>query len=142
MFIYLLPIVVVVVSNLLYHISQKSTPANLNPFLALLVTYTTATVITGVLYFTVKPARGMSSSLKDVKWTSFMLGIAIVGLEIGYLLAYRAGWNINICSLVTNTTVALLLIPVGFILYGERIEPVKVVGVILSITGLVILYFK
>ncbi len=142
MFIYLFSIVIIVISNLVYHISQKSTPEKLNPFLTLFITYIVATIITGLLLIFVKPDKGFSNSLKDVKWTAFALGVAIVGLEVGYLIAYRSGWNISLCSLVSNTTVALLLIPIGFLFYGEHIPPLKMIGIILSITGLVFIYLK
>ncbi|HNX92203.1 MAG TPA: hypothetical protein PKI17_01660, partial [Syntrophomonas sp.] len=42
MFNYIFPIVLIVFSNVVYNIAQKSTPQNANPYAALLVTYLTA----------------------------------------------------------------------------------------------------
>lgn len=44
MFMYVFPIVLIVVSNIVYNVCQKSTPQNVNPFSALLITYLTAAV--------------------------------------------------------------------------------------------------
>lgn len=139
MFIYIFSIVMIVASNILYNICQKSTPKGANPFSALLVTYLAAAVLTIVASFFYKTDKGFIESFKDLNWTSVVLGIAIVGLEFGYLLAYRAGWNISIGSLVANIILALLLIPVGIIFYKEGFEPHKIVGVGLCIVGLIVI---
>ena len=49
MFMYIFSIFLIVASNILYNISQKSTPEKANPFVALLVTYATAIVITSAV---------------------------------------------------------------------------------------------
>lgn len=139
MFIYIFSIVLIVASNILYNICQKSTPKGANPFSALLVTYGTACVLTIIASIFYKSDRSFIESFKDLNWTSVILGIAIVGLELGYLLAYRAGWNISIGSLVANIFLALLLIPIGILFYKEGFEPHKIVGVGLCIAGLIVI---
>src|ERR1700738_5082070 len=100
MFLYIFSIVLIVVSNVFYNICQKSTPQKANPFSALFITYLTAIILTGIALFLSKPEKGFINSFKDLNWTSVVLGFSIVGLEVGYLLAYRAGWNISVGSLV------------------------------------------
>ena len=142
MILYYASIFIIVFSNVLYHISQKSTPKGINPFFTLLITYITATLITGLALILYHPDKSETISLRDLKWTSFALGFAVVGLEVGYLLAYRSGWNISIGSLVSNTTVALLLIPVGVLMYGESIAPIKLIGIIFCMIGLLLIYLR
>jgi drug/metabolite transporter (DMT)-like permease len=126
----------------MYNISQKSTPEKANPFVALLVTYTTAIVITaGVLIFN-RPEKGLIESFKELNWTSLLLGLAIIGLEFGYLMAYRAGWNISVGSLVANIILALMLIPIGIIFYKERFELTKILGSVFCIVGLILINKK
>ena len=98
MILYYTSIFIIVFSNVLYHISQKSTSKGINPFFTLLITYITATLITGLALILYHPDKSETISLRDLKWTSFALGFAVVGLEVGYLLAYRSGWNISICK--------------------------------------------
>lgn len=139
MFIYVFSIVLVVLSNVVYNVAQKSTPKGANPFTALLVTYITAAVLTVILSLFYKTEENFFNSFTKLNWTSIALGVAIVGLEFGYLLAYRAGWNISIGSLVANIALAIILIPVGVIAYKEGFELHKIVGVVLCLAGLVVI---
>ena len=57
-------------------------------------------------------------------------------LEVGYILTYRAGWKINTASLVTNIALAILLLFIGFLFYGEPITGRKLLGVVICCIGL------
>ena len=139
MFKYVFPIVLIVASNVMYNICQKSTQGKVNPFSALLITYLTAAVITVIAFYFYETKEGLLESFKGINWTSIVLGISIVGLELGYLLAYRAGWNIIVGSLVDNIFLALALIPIGIIFYHEGFGMNKVLGALLCIVGLILI---
>jgi drug/metabolite transporter (DMT)-like permease len=139
MFYYVFPIVLIVASNILYNICQKSTPQSANPFAALLITYLTAAILTVILFQFYKTDKGFGQSFNNLNWTSITLGIAIVGLEVGYLLAYRAGWNISVGSLVANIFLALMLIPIGILFYHEGFDLNKIAGVAFCVVGLVLI---
>lgn len=136
---YALSIGIIVVSNIVYNICQKSTPGTANPFVSLLVTYSTAMALTAGLLLFDRPERGLGYSLRQLNWSSIVLGLAIVGLEFGYLVAYRVGWNISVASLVANIILALALIVVGVVGYGEKFEPKKAIGALACLVGLVLL---
>ncbi len=142
MFMYIFSIVLIVASNVMYNICQKSTPERANPFVALVVTYLTAIVLTGITLVFYRPEKGLIESVKDINWTSIALGVSIIGLEFGYLMAYRAGWNISVGSLVANIILALMLIPIGIIFYRERFELTKVIGSVFCIVGLILINKK
>ncbi|MHB1394805.1 MAG: EamA family transporter [Clostridia bacterium] len=140
MYMKFIPIALVVLSSVCYHVSQKSTPSGLNPIVALIVTYVTASVVSILSYFVFVPKSdlvGLLEAIKNANWASLLLGFAVVGLELGFLLAYRAGWNISIAGLLSNTLVALMLIPVGLLLFKETISLTSVIGVVICITGLI-----
>lgn len=136
---YVMSIVIIVISNVLYNICQKSTPESVNPFSSLLVTYLTASVITVITLLFFYADKNIAQSFKQINWTSFGLGISIVGLEFGYLMAYRAGWNISEGSLIANILLALMLIPVGMLFYKEGFALNKIIGVLFCIVGLILL---
>jgi len=142
MFMYVFPIILIVGSNIVYNISQKSTPGKANPFLTLLITYLVAAIITGIALFFHESDRGILRSFKELNWTSVLLGFSIVGLEFGYLMAYRAGWNISVGSLVANIALAIALIPLGVLLYNESFELHKFIGAALCICGLILINIK
>jgi len=63
-------------------------------------------------------------------------------LELGFLLAYRAGWKISLGPLVSNVAVAILLIPVGLLLFREKISLVNLIGIGVCLLGLVLVNHK
>lgn len=133
MFMYVFSIVLIVASNILYNICQKSTPERANPFAALFVTYLIAGILTVVAFFVNKTDKALFQSFRELNWTSIALGVAIVGLEFGYIMAYRAGWNLSVGSLVANIILAVALIPIGILFYKEGFGLNKVLGSILCI---------
>jgi uncharacterized membrane protein len=139
---YVLSIVIIVTSNILYNICQKSTPEEANPFSSLLVTYLTASIITVITLLVFYADKSLAQSVKELNWTSIVLGISIVGLEFGYLMAYRSGWNISEGSLVANIILALMLIPVGMLFYKEGFALRQTLGVLLCVIGLLLLNKK
>src|SRR3970040_2700478 len=97
-------IALTILSNVLYHLLQKSIPANVNPMLSLAVTYLVAATAT-LLLIPFFPLQGnLGAELRKINWASFGLGAVILGLELGFLMAYRTGWNISTASLVAKPT--------------------------------------
>jgi len=137
-----LSIALATLSSLLYHIFQKLTPTNVNFALTFTVTYTTAAVICGVLYLFFRGDDGLLVSLRRLNWASFAVALTIVGLEIGFLLVYRAGWNISVAALLANTVVSILLIPIGLMFFQEKLTLVNVIGMVVCLAGLVMINLK
>ncbi len=136
------PIVLAIITSMLYHLFQKLTPAGANPILALIITYLTATLACLILLPVFPLSANIRESLKGVNWVSVALGVTIVGLELGYLLAYRAGWNISIAGIFSNATVALLLIPIGIALFKEKLSAFNLAGILFCTLGLVLVNWK
>lgn len=128
-----------ILANVLYHLAQKMTPSNVPPMLAMAVTYGVALLICIGALLVKPPASGLAVAFKQLNWASFGLGLAIIGLELGYLLAYRAGWNISLAAIVSNASVTLLLVPVGLVLFKEKVTPTNLIGVVVCIIGLVLI---
>lgn len=142
MFRYVFPIVIIVFSNILYNICQKATPEKANPFSALIVTYLTAALLSFIVLCFYRGDKELFQYFKGLSWTSIALGFSILGLEFGYLMAYRAGWSISIAPLVANSFLALMLIPIGIIIFKEGFTLNKTIGVIFCIAGLIIMNRK
>jgi drug/metabolite transporter (DMT)-like permease len=139
MWFYYSAILLVVVSNVLYHIAQKSTPTGVSPLASLLVTYLTAATVCLVLFPFFPERQSLLPSLKKVNWASVALGVSIVGLEMGFLLAYRAGWNISLAQVFATILVSILLIPIGVIFFHESITLVNALGIVLCFGGVLLI---
>lgn len=84
-------------------------------------------------------SRDILTELKKANWTSFVLGIVRVGLEVGFIYAYKAGWKVSAAQIVTSSILGVILIIVG---YKEAITWNKIVGVIVCLAGLGLINLK
>jgi drug/metabolite transporter (DMT)-like permease len=130
-----------ILASTLYHIFQKSTPAEVNPALSLLVTYATAAIATlGLFIF--YPPQNLADDFSKLNWASYALGLSIVGLELGILLAYRFGWQISLLGVVVHIAAALILLPIGLLLFREKLTPLNLIGIGLCILGLILVNWR
>lgn len=133
------PILVVVASNTVYNIATKSTPKAVNGFASLAVTYAVATLCSVFMFFLTSEQRNLVAELGKTNWTAWILGLAIVGLEFGYICIYRAGWKISVGSLVTNISLACILLLVGILLYKEMLTLRQIIGMAVCLLGLILI---
>lgn len=142
MFLFYFSITLAIASSALYHFSAKSTPANVNFSISLVVTYLVALgiVLLSILFFPTK--NGLAAELKQLNWASFLLAIAIVGIEFGFLLVYRSGWNLGIAAVLVNVVASLILVPVAIFVFKDKLNWVNIVGILVCLAGLVMLNWK
>ena len=133
------PVLVVVGANTIYNISTKSTPANVNAFASLAMTYVMAALSSVVLFFLTSDSKNLLAELAKTNWTAYALGIAIIGLEFGYICIYRAGWKIGVASLVANISLACVLLVVGYFFYKEVITLKQLIGMGVCALGLMLI---
>jgi len=140
-----LPILVIVFSNTFYNVCAKSTPANLNTFASLTVTYGIAMLFSLVLFLVTGPSgvagggRNLLTELSKTNWTTWVLGLAVVGLEGGFLFAYRAGWKISSAQIVASISLTCVLLVVGFLFYHESITARQLIGTVVCFAGLLLI---
>ena len=130
------PIALVVLSNTVYQICAKSLPEDVHPLASLSITYLVAAIATVALYHVIVRGGSIMREYQHVNWSSFALGIVIVGLEVGMLYAYRVGWPVSTAIVVQSGFLAICLLLVGALLYHEPLTATKVVGAALSLVGL------
>ena len=139
---YIWPIALVVLSNTVYQVCAKSMPKDLNPLASLTVTYLLAAAACAALYFILNPRGNLLKEYGRLNWVPFAFGIVIVGLEVGWIYAYKAGWEVSTASVVQGAALAVALIFVGFLLYHEALTWNKLVGVVICLVGLAFINMK
>ena len=82
---------------------MKSMPNDVNPFGALMITYLVAAIISAIIFVYMVGPSDVGVEISKINWTSVILALAIVGLEVGYVFVYRAGWAVSTASVVANT---------------------------------------
>ena len=129
-------LVLAVVSTFGYHLVIKLTPATVNPLVSLAVTYATVTVLFAAAAVLAPDGAPLRESLRQVNWTALALAGTIVGLDLGFLLLYRSGFDLSLGQLVTQSAAALMLIVAGVALFRERLSLSALAGIGLCMAGL------
>ena len=142
MFAYIWPIGLVVLSNVVYQICAKSVPEGINPFASLTVTYLVGAAASAVLFFVLGSGGNLLKEYGKLNWAPVVLGLVIVGLEAGWIYAYKAGWQVSTGFIVQSSFLAAVLLLVGYFLYREALTWNKLVGVAICLIGLVFINYK
>lgn len=139
---YYIPILLTIIANVFYHITQRYTSEKVNPYFSLSITYIIAFVVSGIMYVATKKNVVILEEVKAINIATPLLEICIVFLELGFLLAYRAGWNVGTASIISTVIVTILLVPMGMVVFHESITLRNIVGIVLCIMGIVLLNSK
>ena len=142
MFSYIWPIALVVLSNTLYQVCAKGVPGDMNPFASLIITYLVAAAATAGLYYALNRDGNLLVEFKKLNWAPFVLGIVIIGLEAGWIYAYKAGWPVSTGQIVHAAALAVILIFLGYFAYKEQITWNKIAGIIICLAGLGLINMK
>ncbi len=133
---YIWPIVLVVVSNVVYQICAKSVPKDMDAMASLTITYAVGTVCSAVMYFVMNRGGNLIAEYSKLNIAPFLLGISVVGLEVGFIYAYKIGWQVSTASIVQSAFLAVVLMFAGALLYHETITVNKAVGIAVCLAGL------
>ena len=86
----------------------KVTPPAASPFLSLAVSCAAGAVVFLVLYTVMPGGTSVRASLQALNWTAPALAAAVVLLDLGFLLLYRASFDISLGQLITQSAGALI----------------------------------
>jgi uncharacterized membrane protein len=135
--------ILVVLGMMIYQFSQKTTDHNANPFVVVAMAYAIGILACVGGYFVIPKQDAASLPMvKTAVWSALGIGLGAAAIEIGFMLAYRAGWNVNILPLSVTVCVAVLLVPVGLLAFRESLSIEKVLGILLCIGGLALITIK
>ena len=95
--------------------------------------------MSALMFFVTSESKNIMAELSKLNWTSLLLGIAIVALEFGYICIYRTGLKISVATLITNISLAVVLMAVGVLFYRESISLKQIIGILVSAIGLILI---
>ena len=129
--------ILLISSVLIYQISQKLIPKDINSWHVLFFVYVLSAGLCLLMGLLGQKASFLQS-LKASNFSVITLALSVVGIELGFLLALRAGWPLSRTGITANVTVALLVIPVGILFFKERLGLVNFIGIALCVLGLIL----
>lgn len=125
-----------IIGPVIYHLTQKVTPANVNPLVSIMISYISALILTLIGLLVHPPAEGMRTSLRALNWTSVVLGTTLVMTEIGFMLAYRSGGSLSSFNMIRTAAVSISLVIIGLFIFREPLTFQKIAGIALCVAGL------
>ena len=126
-------------SNVFYHITAKSIPSDVDAFFSMAVTYVVGAIVSIALYLTIGNGESLSTQFSGLNWAPFVLGLAVVGLEVGAIFMYKVGWEVSVGNIVQAIFVAIALLIVGVLIYKEALTVTKVAGIMACLVGIYLL---
>jgi multidrug transporter EmrE-like cation transporter len=127
---------IAIVATVAYHVVLKLTPPGANPLLSLLVTYAAVALLFAAALVLSPGEFAWREEARQLNWTAIALAIAIIGLDLGFILLYRTGFEVSLGALVTQTAAAMLLVGIGLLVFRERLTPGNGLGIVLCLAGL------
>jgi len=134
--------ILLISSNVIYHISQKSIPASVNPVVSIIVTFFVALVVSILMLPIFADINNIKAELGHLNWASFLAGVSCAGIVVGHVLYYRSGWSLSSGTLFSYVAICIILIPIGLIFFHERITFQNIAVIIVSLVGLYLLIKK
>ena len=132
-----LPLLLALGGAVAYHLAQRVVPGSAAPFVVIGAAYLTGLLV----YIGIVVASGtpVAETVRTAWRPAVSIGLGALAIEVGFLLAYRAGWPLATASLVTNVAVAVVLLALGVALFGEALSVRQWIGAAACVVGLILL---
>lgn len=119
-----------------YHLVLKLTPAGANPFLSLAVTFAIGSLAYIGIFAASPGTAPMREELGHLNWTTVVLAAVVVCLDLSFMMLYRAGFEVSLGQLITQSGAALLLLLLGVAFFADKLSLANVGGILLCVAGL------
>lgn len=145
----LLSLLVVVVSLVMYHVTQRSMPSVIRPAPLFTFVYGVAMVI--MMMMVLGDGLGSRSTPTDgggpagqfrlvaTSWAPWLLAMSVAGIELGVYAMYRSGWPLSTASITSQSIAVTILAVVGVIVFAEHMSTGRLLGIAFCAVGAVLL---
>ena len=129
---YYLAIIIAAAGTFIYHLSMKKLPQGLNPLFSLAIVYfmAFALCLSGMMLWPT------GSKQLQAPWSMLGIALGIIGIELGFLLAYRTGWHVGYAGITVNAISVLLLLPIAILFFKQGLTFEKIFGIVFCLAGL------
>lgn len=137
------PIGLIVFCSTAYQVGVKEISTSIHPLTALVLTYLSASFASFILHFFLAPT-GENRKKEIFSWnpSALGLGFSIVGIELGVVYMYRAGWTVQTSFILTNSLIVAALMAAGALFYKEKLKLRQLAGVVLTLAGIVCIVWQ
>ena len=127
---------VAVTGQVLYHVAQKSVSPGAHPVVSLIVFYVLAALLSLPLLWVFPLTASLHVEAGRLGWAVGAVAASIVLIELGFLLAYRAGGGLSSSFVLTASAVTAVLFVIGSMAFDEPVSAAKIGGIGLCLAGI------
>ena len=137
------PVFLIAACSVAYQLGIKEISGGMHPLSALTVTYLSASLTSYMLYVLLAP-KGENRKKEIFSWnpSALGLGFSIVGIELGVVYMYRAGWTVQTSFILTNSLIVAALMAAGALFYKEKLKLRQLAGAALTLAGIACIVWK
>ena len=125
-----------VAGQVLYQVMQKMVSHGAHPVLSLLAFYLLAAVMSLPLFWLYPLNGNLADGLRQLNPAVAGVAASIVLIELGFLLAYRAGGSLQSSYVTSAAFTTGFLVLIGAVAYAERLSLSKAAGLLLCLGGI------
>lgn len=125
-----------------YHLGQKVISSSINPMTLLMGVYLVAFLLAFAAIPLFKTPGQAIWSRQIISWPVLVVGIGVILIEGGFLLAYRGGGSLQWSGVAVNGLAAIVLVPVALITFREPLSSTRIVGIVLTLGGMAMMARK
>lgn len=125
-----------------YQYFVKQVPATINPIVSVIGMYVAVLVISIFLLPLFPSEGGLWAHFKQLNWIQIALAVAVLMIELGFLLMYRYGWNLSTGNVVTGVFVNIILVVIGIMVLKETVSITNIIGIVLSVIGVALISIR
>lgn len=133
---------IAVTGQVLYHVTQKTVAPGAHPIVSLIAFYLIAALASLPLFWLFPVEGRLTAEFGKLNWAVIGVALSIVLIEIGFLLAYRGGGELSTAFVTTAAAVAISMLLLGALFFGESLSAAKIGGVVLCLAGIALLTTK
>jgi drug/metabolite transporter (DMT)-like permease len=135
-------LIVAITGQVLYHITQKSVATGAHPVVSLIGFYVIAALLSLPLFLLFPVTGSVVEEVGKLNWAVYAVGASIVLIEIGFLLAYRAGAELSGAFVLTSAAVTISTLLVGLFFFREAVSLTRLAGIVLCLAGIGLISWK
>ena len=136
---FIIAMLVAISGQVLYHYMQKSVAPAAHPVLALIAFYLLAALLSLPLFALYPLTAPLPQALGEMNGAVVGVALSIVLIELGFLLAYRAGGSLSSAFVLTASVVAASLLLLGLVVFKESVSLRHLAGLALCLAGIALL---
>lgn len=129
------PFALMVCTYVLYQLMLKLPRPGINILAFQTLAYAVALVAVSIPWWR-NPGVGSNRFESRDILVAVIFGLAVVGLEYGYVSAFRLGWPVNTTGTMVTAATAVILLPVGWLMFRETLSVINLAGIVCCVLGL------